>query len=53
MKLGNLYFMILEEHNSLSSNLFILGRLLRKFLLSNGVATAEGTGFWTPEAKRT
>ena len=22
-------------------------------LLYNGVATAEGTGFWTPEANRT
>ena len=26
---------------------------LESFLYYNGVATAEGTGFWTPEASRT
>ena len=44
-KFRSLYFMILVEQ-FVHSDLFILV----SFFYYNGVATAEDTGFWTPEA---
>ena len=53
-KLRCLYFIILKEQYA-SCDLFILNRVLRKFLAVSST-TMEllplGTGFWTPEATR-
>ena len=56
MEFRILYFIMLNKKNSerltcLHSAMDL--EVFCSFFYYNGVATAEGTGFWTPEANRT